>query len=193
MRRLPSAALLVCLLAAPVTRAQFVCGDCNGDGAVNVIDAYAAAQHAAGLVYLWGDALDRCDIDASGAVQISDALRIARRIVGIDPVIVCLEDCLGPARDWSAGDTVGYQTYKLPGFAWDSHSVPDLGAPRQSGVSNRFGAAIHGRESTGKAHGDRRSSPTGTAQSRMCAVDCGAPRGVRSGRPLRGWRCGWVA
>ena len=48
-KRVPTLALCILLATAPIG-AQGSCGDCNGDGPVNILDALVAAQHGVGLI-----------------------------------------------------------------------------------------------------------------------------------------------
>jgi hypothetical protein len=66
-----------------------VCGDCTGDGTVSVLDALAAAQHAAGVITLPGAQLLDCDVDSDGSVQVLDALRVAQSAAGIPVTLTC--------------------------------------------------------------------------------------------------------
>jgi len=87
-------AVLVNLAAPDLTRAGVaVCGDVNGDGAVNIGDALIVAQYDVGL-RTCGQAPfshpEVCDVNSDGACNIGDALKMAQCDVG---VISCLFTC----------------------------------------------------------------------------------------------------
>jgi hypothetical protein len=67
-------------LATTTTLDLAVCGDANGDGSVTSSDALAALKAAVGLASPC--TLGICDVDSSGFVLASDALRILRKGVG---------------------------------------------------------------------------------------------------------------
>ena len=66
-----------------------LCGDCNGDGNVNILDALAAAQHTVATITLTGRGYDACNVDSDGDVDILDALRIAQSSVGLPVALIC--------------------------------------------------------------------------------------------------------
>jgi hypothetical protein len=69
-----------------------LCGDCNQDGFVNILDALRGAQHAAGVLTLTGAAFDNCNVNrvtGSIAVDILDALILARYDVGLAVTLSC--------------------------------------------------------------------------------------------------------
>ena len=80
-------AIALTLLCATAT-AQ-VCGDCNEDGLVNIVDALTGAQHSVGSFSLMGQAFANCDVNSSGAVDIVDALVIAQFSTGLPAVPNC--------------------------------------------------------------------------------------------------------
>ena len=55
---------------------DFVCGDANGDGTVDISDAMLVFYHVASKNLLPGSVLVHCDTDDSGAVDIVDAMKI---------------------------------------------------------------------------------------------------------------------
>ena len=69
--------------------AQFLCGDCNDDGVVNITDALVAAQHATGLISLVPPEFQLCNVTGiaggppGGAVDILDALILAKKATGL--------------------------------------------------------------------------------------------------------------
>lgn len=74
-----------------------LCGDCNSDAVVNIIDALSAARHAAGLDNLTGAVFAACNVSGTpgddttpGAdVSILDALAIGRYVALIVPALTC--------------------------------------------------------------------------------------------------------
>jgi hypothetical protein len=69
-----------------------LCGDCDLDGDVDVLDALDAARHGIGLTTLVGAAFDNCDVQpdhGNGEVNVLDALPIAQFSVGIRPALLC--------------------------------------------------------------------------------------------------------
>lgn len=94
--------MCVLLLMVSSVNAQ-ICGDCNGDGSVTVLDALVAAQVAAGFdtSRYPGMSLEACDVAApqrvcSGpacsppVITILDALRIAQWSLGIGAPLLCI-------------------------------------------------------------------------------------------------------
>ena len=55
---------------------DFVCGDANGDGKVDITDAMIVLYHVAKKEYMTGDQLSRCDTNDDGKVDIVDAMKI---------------------------------------------------------------------------------------------------------------------
>jgi hypothetical protein len=80
-------ALALAVLCA--SAAAQVCGDCNEDGLVNVVDALTGAQHSVGSFSLTGQAFANCDVNSSGSVDIVDALVIAQFSTGLPAVPSC--------------------------------------------------------------------------------------------------------
>jgi len=69
-----------------------ICGDCNEDGFVNILDALRGAQHAAGVLVLTGAAFDNCNVNrgtGSITVDVLDALVLARYDVGLGVTLTC--------------------------------------------------------------------------------------------------------
>ena len=69
-----------------------LCGDCNQDGSINILDALKAAQHSAGVVTLVGAAFDNCNVNrdtGSTTVDILDALALARFDLGLGGPLSC--------------------------------------------------------------------------------------------------------
>ena len=85
--------ILICLAGA--IDAQPVCGDCTGEGNIDVLDVLEAARIAIGypsasLPPIFNAAA--CDVVNSGSdiIDILDALVIAQFCVGITPVLTCV-------------------------------------------------------------------------------------------------------
>lgn len=70
--------------------AHGLCGDCNADGAVNVLDALTGAQAAAGTLTVPPMQVFDCDVDSSGSVDILDALLIAQFAAGLPVTLTCI-------------------------------------------------------------------------------------------------------
>jgi hypothetical protein len=72
-----------------------LCGDCNGDGQISIVDALTAAQHSAGLITLTGDDFTNCNVlgllepDPGAEVDILDALNLARSAAGLGVTLAC--------------------------------------------------------------------------------------------------------
>jgi len=60
-----------------------ICGDINGDGFVNVLDALMASQVAVGLIVPTAKELLRGDIDGNGYIDVLDALGISQFFSGL--------------------------------------------------------------------------------------------------------------
>jgi hypothetical protein len=89
--------------AGPITGAALVdslcplvlCGDCNEDGAVTILDALVAAQHAAGVTSLTGSGFSNCNVlgttepDPGATVDVLDALSIAQFAAGLGVTLAC--------------------------------------------------------------------------------------------------------
>lgn len=76
---------LLMLILTPAAALASICGDCDGNGRITILDALVAAQHASGVITITGPRLLSCDADASGAVDILDALAIAAEAAGLPP------------------------------------------------------------------------------------------------------------
>jgi hypothetical protein len=72
-----------------------LCGDCNGDGFVTILDALTAAQHSAAIITLTGTDFTNCNVigavepDPAAAVDILDALTLAQSAAGLPVMLVC--------------------------------------------------------------------------------------------------------
>lgn len=69
--------------------ATTLCGDCNLDGTLNILDSLTAAQHAVATISLSGAAFDNCDADTNGNVDILDALLLAQAAAGLPVTPSC--------------------------------------------------------------------------------------------------------
>lgn len=88
-------------------------GDPDDNGAVNVLDILAAANHILGLVVLEGDAFCRADCNADGTVNILDALGMANVILGIG-------EC-------GSGGIYKYSRPPETGDGWQTATLADVG------------------------------------------------------------------
>ncbi|MCP3961805.1 MAG: hypothetical protein GY719_28515 [bacterium] len=87
-RLIPLVALCLFLLAASHAGAQTgVCGDCDADFDVDVVDALVASQYASGLNPLTPP--DECDVNGSGGTSIVDALLISQFSAGVISSLSC--------------------------------------------------------------------------------------------------------
>lgn len=72
-----------------------LCGDCNQDGQVTILDAFEAARHAVGLITLTGLAFEACNVvppltpSPAATLDVRDALEIARATAGLVTTLVC--------------------------------------------------------------------------------------------------------
>lgn len=60
-----------------------VCGDCDGDGSVDVADAVLALRAAVGLSSLSAEQMARCDVDGDGRLEVREAFDVLRLAVGL--------------------------------------------------------------------------------------------------------------
>ena len=111
-RRLLFAGLLALFLAAIIISTHFKtpyalppgmplqCGDCDGNGLVDILDAYAAARYAVGLYNLAEPEFSACNVAGirgnqyypPASVTASDALFIAQHVVGRRGSLNCIFD-----------------------------------------------------------------------------------------------------
>jgi hypothetical protein len=95
--------VLVLTLLAPLAGAQMICGDCDGNGAITVLDALVAAQIAAGITTPTPVQQALCDVQGDIDVDVVDALRLAQEAAGLTPGLTCpdtrpvAQNCMGPA------------------------------------------------------------------------------------------------
>jgi subtilisin family serine protease len=62
---------------------QYLLGDCDLNGTVNVTDAVLALRHSMGLITLEGNAFLAGDVDLNGTVNVTDSLMIMRYAMGL--------------------------------------------------------------------------------------------------------------
>ncbi|MEM7351140.1 MAG: dockerin type I repeat-containing protein, partial [Acidobacteriota bacterium] len=91
MRRIPMALLagFFTLWLAPVASAQNLCGDCDQNNIINVVDALTAAQIAGGLVTPNPTQQAVCDVDSGGSIDVLDALTISQFAAGLPVALSC--------------------------------------------------------------------------------------------------------
>jgi len=75
--------VMVLLLAVASAGWCGICGDCNGDGDVDVADAVLVLRAAAGLSSLDAEQSARCDADGDGKLETAEALDVLRLAVGL--------------------------------------------------------------------------------------------------------------
>lgn len=86
-----AADFLGCTIGFPATDCA-LCGDCELDGDVDIVDALVAAQIDAMLIVLDPAATSQrsaCDVNVNGAVDILDAQAIAQAAAGIPGTLNC--------------------------------------------------------------------------------------------------------
>ncbi len=66
-----------------------LCGDCDENSQVDILDALTAARSALGALMLGGAARANCDVNSDGAVNILDALSLAQIATGLPVVLTC--------------------------------------------------------------------------------------------------------
>ena len=72
-----------------------ICGDCNGDMMVTILDALTAAQHSAAITLLFGVDFTNCNVvgalepDPAADVSILDALTLAQTAAGLPVTLSC--------------------------------------------------------------------------------------------------------
>ena len=66
-----------------------LCGDCDLNLTVNILDALQAAKHAVGLIVLVGLQFDSCDVDNDPDVDVIDSLFIAQASAGLPVTLTC--------------------------------------------------------------------------------------------------------
>jgi hypothetical protein len=83
-------ALCVISLAALPIGASPICGDCDADGNVAIIDALRVARLGVGLLPLRPcEDFANCDVNGDGNLQVTDALAIARLSAGLPQTLHC--------------------------------------------------------------------------------------------------------
>src|SRR6266480_7842673 len=103
-------AALVNLVAPSLIRAGVVmCGDVNGDGAVNIGDALIVAQYDVGLRTCGQGSFSHpevCEVNGDEACNIGDALRIAQCDVGlVSCAFACVPFICPPMTSTTLGTT----------------------------------------------------------------------------------------
>jgi hypothetical protein len=72
-----------------------LCGDCNGDGVVSILDALLAAQSGASILVLTGVQFSNCNVqgilepDPAAVVDVLDALGIAQLAAALPVTLAC--------------------------------------------------------------------------------------------------------
>lgn len=66
-----------------------LCGDCDRDGNIDILDALRAAQGATGLFIPGPIDFQVCDVDNDGDIGVIDALLIAQFAVGLPVTLNC--------------------------------------------------------------------------------------------------------
>jgi hypothetical protein len=122
MHKLPHApqwlAALALLLLVSTAPAQivWVCGDCNQDGALTILDALRGAQIAAGLIVPQPIDYQYCDVNFVSpppAITVLDALIMAQAAAGLTVVLTCPSGC-GINDPYIDADYLALQTASPP-------------------------------------------------------------------------------
>jgi cellulose 1,4-beta-cellobiosidase len=90
MHKRAKISLLILVLLGGVAMAMYgqACGDVDGNGSVDIVDALKIAQYYVGLNPS-GFNIGVADVDNNGTVDIVDALRIAQYYVGLGVTLTC--------------------------------------------------------------------------------------------------------
>ena len=72
-----------------VAEAGLLCGDCDLDGQLRILDALLAARIAVGLESVTPVQTMLCDVDSSGDITVVDALRMAQAAASLGTVLTC--------------------------------------------------------------------------------------------------------
>jgi hypothetical protein len=65
------------------------CGDANGDGTLTIADVTSVLQAAVGLPGACDAAAERCDVDATGGIDVLDAANVERGAFGLSSANAC--------------------------------------------------------------------------------------------------------
>ena len=85
----PRTALTLILVFSFQVPSMALCGDCDGDGSVTILDALAAAHHGAGIITLVGQQFTDCDVNSTAQVDVLDALILAQAAAGLGVTLNC--------------------------------------------------------------------------------------------------------
>lgn len=92
-RKLPirtlAKATVVLFLAAPMARAQQICGDCDDSESISIVDSLVAARIAVALTSPVCLQFQRCDVNSDGMITVIDALLIAQVAAGLPTPLSC--------------------------------------------------------------------------------------------------------
>ena len=75
--------IVVIGLSVPASALPITCGDCDGNGVPNILDALRAVEIHLGLYLATPAEILRCDVTAPAGVTVLDALRLAQRAAGL--------------------------------------------------------------------------------------------------------------
>lgn len=88
-------ALTLLVFASSASAQSTICGDCDGDGRLAILDSLVAAKSSAGLTALDPTAFTRCNVagllepDPGAEVTVIDALSMARYVAGLTGTLNC--------------------------------------------------------------------------------------------------------
>jgi hypothetical protein len=138
-------ALFLSLLVLPA-RAQLACGDCDLDGsAPTILDAREAARIQSGQASPLARQWLTCDVDASGTIDILDALLLAQSAVGLPVSLSCPARSIVFVLERSSSTAQATTGYPVAGTrAWDGERSWVEAAIRTLTPAQTFGVLTFG-------------------------------------------------
>jgi hypothetical protein len=87
-----AAALLLAVAVLPGRAAAQTCGDPDGTGAIDVIDAANVTRAAVGLPSTCAALPAACDLDGNGTIDVVDGANALRAAVGLPAILACVTE-----------------------------------------------------------------------------------------------------